>query len=56
MSDKLAPLAVSPAECARLLGVSRPKVYELINRDDFPSFKLKSNTSSILLLNSWAMS
>lgn len=44
MSDKLAPLAVSPAECARLLGVSRPKVYELINRDDFPSFKLGSRT------------
>lgn len=44
MVDKLEPLAVSPAECARLLGVSRPKIYELINRDDFPSFKLGSRT------------
>ena len=26
MADKLAPLAVSPAECARLLGISRPKI------------------------------
>lgn len=40
MESKLEPLAISPAECARLLGVSRPMVYNLINRDDFPSFKL----------------
>lgn len=44
MSEKLDPLAVSPAECARLLGVSRPKVYDLINRGNFPSFKLGSRT------------
>lgn len=44
MSDKLAPLAVSPAECARLLGISRPKVYDLINQSGFPSFKLGSRT------------
>ena len=42
--DKLEPLAVSPAECARLLGISRPKVYELIHQDGFPSFKLGSRT------------
>lgn len=40
MADKLDPLAVSPAECARLLGISRPKVYDLINQGGFPSFKL----------------
>lgn len=44
MSDRLAPLAVSPAECARLLGISRPKVYELIHQTGFPSFKLGSRT------------
>ena len=44
MADKLAPMAVSPAECARLLGISRPKVYDLINQNDFPSFKLGSRT------------
>lgn len=44
MSEKLDPLTVSPAECARLLGVSRPKVYDLINRSDFPSFKVGSRT------------
>lgn len=40
MADKLSPLAVSAAEAARLLGVSRPTLYQYIGRDDFPSFKL----------------
>ena len=40
MTDKLEPLAVSAAEAARLLGVSRPTIYQYIGRDDFPSFKL----------------
>lgn len=44
MENKLAPLAVSPTECARLLGISRPKVYDLINQSGFPSFKLGSRT------------
>jgi excisionase family DNA binding protein len=44
MMDKLEPLAVSTGEAARLLGVSRPKVYELIGREDFPSFKLGRRT------------
>lgn len=44
MTDQLPPLAVSPAECAKLLGISRPKVYDLINQGDFPSFKLGSRT------------
>ena len=44
MAEKLAPLAVSPAECARLLGISRPKVYDLLHQNDFPSFKLGSRT------------
>ena len=40
MADKLEPLAVSTSEAARLLGVSRPTLYQYIGRDDFPSFKL----------------
>jgi excisionase family DNA binding protein len=40
----LEPMAVSAAEAARLLGVSRPKVYELLNRADFPAFKLGGRT------------
>ena len=52
--DTLQPLAVSPAECARLLGISRPKVYDLINQGDFPSFKLGSRTLiSVAGLRAW---
>ena len=54
MTDKLDPLAVSPAECARLLGVSRPKVYDLINRGDFPSFNVGTRTLiSVEGLRAW---
>ena len=42
--DKLEPLAVSVSEAARLLGISRPTVYQYIGRDDFPSFKLGTRT------------
>lgn len=44
MPDKLEPMAVSAPEAARLLGVSKPKVYELMNRADFPAFKLGGRT------------
>lgn len=44
MADKLEPLAVSAAEAARLLGVSRPVVYKYIGRADFPAFKLGNRT------------
>lgn len=44
MADKLEPLAVGTAEAARLLGVSRPTVYQYIRRADFPSFKLGNRT------------
>lgn len=40
MGSKFEPLAVSAAEAARLLGVSRPTVYNLLNREDFPSFRV----------------
>ena len=42
--DKLEPLAVSAPEAARLLGVSKPTVYQLMNRADFPAFKLGNRT------------
>lgn len=44
MSDKLEPLAVSAPEAARLLGVSKPTLYELMGREDFPAFKLGRRT------------
>lgn len=44
MQDKLEPLAVSASEAARLLGVSRPTIYQYINRKDFPSFRLGNRT------------
>lgn len=40
MADKLEPLAVGTTEAARLLGVSRPTLYQLLNRADFPSFRV----------------
>lgn len=37
--ENLKPLAVSAAEAARLLSISRPSLYRLMNRADFPSFR-----------------
>ena len=44
MPDKLEPLAVSAPEAARLLGISKPTVYELMGQEGFPSFKLGGRT------------
>lgn len=44
MTDRLEPLAISASEAARLLGVSKPTIYQYINRNGFPSFKLGSRT------------
>ena len=44
MLDKLEPLAVSAPEAARLLGVSKPKVYDLMGHSDFPAFKIGGRT------------
>ncbi|MCI8844682.1 MAG: helix-turn-helix domain-containing protein [Oscillospiraceae bacterium] len=41
MADKL---AYSMAEAAEVLGVSRPTVYTLAKRTDFPSFKVGNRT------------
>lgn len=37
-------LTYSPTETAQVLGVSRPTVYQLIKRADFPAFKVGSRT------------
>lgn len=37
-------LTLSVTEAAAVLGVSRPTVYQLIRRDDFPAFKVQSRT------------
>ena len=42
--EHIEPIAVSATDAARLLGVSKPKVYELMGRADFPSFKLVGRT------------
>ena len=44
MTEQMDPLAVSAPEAARLLGISKPKVYELMNRDDFPAFRIGGRT------------
>lgn len=44
MNERIEPLAVSTAEAARLLGVSRPTVYQLIGKPGFPAFKVGSRT------------
>jgi excisionase family DNA binding protein len=35
----LKPLAVSPRDAARLMGVSRSRVYQLLNSGELPSHK-----------------
>ena len=37
-------VALSIKEVSELLGVSRPKVYQLIHQEDFPSFKIGGRT------------
>lgn len=52
--DKLSPLAVSAAEAARLLGVSRPTLYQYIGREDFPSFRVGNRVLiSVSGLQAW---
>jgi excisionase family DNA binding protein len=41
--DDIAALAVSPAKAAALLGVSRSKLYELLNQE-IPALKLRRRT------------
>ena len=43
-NKQLEPLSVSTAEAARLLGVSRPTIYELIQNGGLPWFKVGTRT------------
>ena len=52
--DKLEPLAVSAAEAARLLDVSRPTLYNLLNQSGFPSFRVGNRVLvSVAGLQDW---
>lgn len=61
MADKLEPqtkyepIAVRPARAAEMLGISRPKVYELAAREDFNgAFKFGGCTLfSVEALKAW---
>lgn len=44
MMDKLEPMAISASETARILGVSRPTVYQLFHQEGFPAFKIGNRT------------
>ena len=45
MTDKqIEPLSVSTSEAARLLGVSRPTIYELMQNAGLPWFKVGTRT------------
>lgn len=47
-------LAYSATETAEVLGVSRPTVYQLMRRPDFPAFKLGARTLiSVEGLRAW---
>ena len=43
-SKGLSPIAISVNEAAQMLGVSRPKVYQLIQQEHLPSFKVGTRT------------
>lgn len=43
-NSTIAPLAVSTAEAARMLDISRPTLYRLIHQQDFPSFRVGGRT------------
>ena len=51
------PLAVSTTEAARLLGVSRPTIYNLIHQEGFPAFHVGARTLiSVEGLRQWVNS
>ena len=53
-ADKPEPRAVGTTDAARLLGISRPTLYQLLNRADFPSFRVGSRVLiSVAGLQEW---
>lgn len=56
MEQNKTKIALSVTETAELLGVSRPTVYKLIKRGDFPAFNIGSRTViSRTGLEAWVM-
>lgn len=48
-------ITLNVSEVAEMLGVSRPVVYQLIHREDFPAFKIgKRTVVPRLALEEWA--
>ena len=41
---QMEPLAVSVSKAAEMLGISRPKIYDLMRQEGFPSFKVGGRT------------
>lgn len=55
MTDQnIRPITVSTTEAARLLGISKPSVYRLIHRGDFPVLHVGNRTLvSLAGLDEW---
>lgn len=54
MQKKLEPLVIGTTEAARLLGISRPTLYQLLGRSDFPCFRVGSRRLiSVAGLQAW---
>lgn len=52
--NHLTPIAISVSEAAQLLGVSRPKIYQLMQQKHLPSFKVGTRTLiPVADLRSW---
>ena len=52
--QNIRPVAVSTAEAAKLLGISKPSIYGLIHRGDFPVLHVGSRTLiSVAGLDEW---
>ena len=57
VATKVEPLAVSASKAAEMLGVSKPTVYQMMRRADFPAFKCGSRTLiSVEGLREWVRS
>ena len=41
------PLVLTAADTAHVLGVSKPTVYQIFNRKDFPSIRLSPNRLAV---------
>lgn len=56
-TDKIRPVAISVSDAAKLLGISKPTMYQVIYQSDFPAFRLGGRTLiSIDGLRDWVRS